>query len=245
MTKTTLALIGIIVLGSDPTRANAGNDECQKRFMTVFNETFSGGGNEGAWSLSTRGLIESDGGHPGAFLRDRDLVTFAPWGQTEWGVASLFTGDYRAQDVSALAADFRVFSATWSAEGRAMSLMLVSDAGTPQELSDDLFVYYVGADNIPLPGQGWVDYRFDVPSDSPGLPFPRSLVAGEPGWVAARGDVFTPAPDPDAAWNTVIQDVDQVIFWFHDPRFFAFIQDWDVGMDNPSITTCSETSVSK
>lgn len=245
MTKTTTALFGLLALASHPIRANAGNHQCHERFMTVYSETFSDGGNEGAWSLSTRGDIESQGGNPGAFLRDRYLATFAPWGQTGWGVESLFTGNYRAQDVSALAADFRVFSASLTAEGRLMSVMLVSDAGTPEVPGDDIFVFYVGPDNIPLPDKEWVEYRFDIPSDSPVLPFPRSLVAGEPGWVVAQGDVFTPAADPDAAWNTAIQDVDQVIFWFHDPRFFAFIQSWDVGMDNPAITTCSEMPVPK
>jgi len=145
--------------------------------------------------------------------------------------------------VIALAADFRIFSVSTTAEERPMSLVLVSDAGTPRDPTDDLFVFYVGPENIPMPGRGWGNYEFEVPSGSPTLPFPRSETEGEPGWVATRGDVFTPAPDPDAAWNAVIEDVDQVIFWFHDPRYFAFIQTCDVGMANPSIPTCAETSV--
>jgi hypothetical protein len=245
MTKTTFAFVGLLVLGSNAARANPANDNCKKRFQTVYNESFSDGGNEGLWSLSGRGALDSSGGHPGAFLHDPYLETFAPWGQTQWGVESLFTGNYRAQDVISLAADFRTFSVNLTAEERPMSVMLLSDAGTPRDPTDDLFVFYVGRENIPLPGRGWDGYEFDVPSDSATLPFPRSLIEGEPGWVATRGDVFTPAPDADAAWNAVIEDVDQVIFWFHDPRFFAFIQSWDVGMDNPSITTCSETSFSE
>lgn len=242
MTKTTFTIIGLLMLGSNAAQANEGEKKCYKRFQPVFTETFSGG-NEGAWSLSGGGVVEAAGGRPGAFLHDDYLDTFAPWGQTEWGVASMFTGDYRAQDVIALAANFRVFSVTITAAERPMSLVLVSDAGTPRDPTDDLFVFYVGEDNIPMPGRGWHAYEFDIPSDSPVLPFPRSQIEGEPGWVATVGDMFTPAPDPDAAWNAVIQDVDQVIFWFHDPRFFAFIQTWDLGMDNPSITTCSETWV--
>ncbi len=244
MTKTTFALIGLMVLGSNAAQANPKDAKCHKRFQNVFSETFAGGGNEGAWSLSGRGVIEADGGHPGDFLHVPSLDTFAPWGETRWGVESLFTGNYRAQDVIALAADFRTFSVSSTTAERPMSVMLVSDPGTPQDPTDDLLVFYVGRENIPASGKGWRDYEFEIPSDSKTLPFPRSEVDGEPGWVAAQGEVFIPAPDPDAAWNAVIEDVDQVIFWFHDPRFFAIIQRWDVGMDNPTITTCSEMSVS-
>jgi hypothetical protein len=242
MTKTTFTIMGLLMLGSNAAHANPGHDKCHKRFQAAFSETFTDGGNEGGWNLSGGGVVEPNGGLTGAFLHDDYLDTFAPWGQTEWGVSSPFTGDYRAQDVIALAADFRIFSVSLTVEERPMSLLLVSDADTPRDPTDDLYVFYVGRENIPT-GRGWHSYEFDVPSDSPVLPFPRSQIEGEPGWVVTRGDMFTPAPDLDAAWNAVIQDVDQVVFWFHDPRYFAIIQTWDLGMDNPSITTCSETSV--
>ena len=72
------------------------------------------------------------------------------------------------------------------------------------------------------------------------MPTPRSQIEGDFGWVAAEGDLFTPAFDPDAVWNTVVEDVDQVIFWWHDPRFFAIIQEWKVAMNDVSIVSCSE-----
>jgi hypothetical protein len=31
-----------------------------------------------------------------------------------------------------------------------------------------------------------------------------------------------------------------VIFWWHDPRYFAILQSWDIGMDNPSLITCAD-----
>jgi hypothetical protein len=243
MTKTTFAFIGFLALGSNAAQANPPGENCHRRFQTALTETFTGGGNEGAWSLSGGGIVESRGGRSDEFLHEDYVDTFAPWGQTEWGVASMFTGNYRAQDVIALAAEFRIFSVSVTVAERPMSLVLVSDPGTPLDPTDDLFVSYVGPENIPMPG-GWHSYEFDVPSDSPVLPFPRSQIEGEPGWVATRGDMFTPVRDPDAAWNAVIEDVDQVIFWFHDPRYFAIIQSWNVGMDNPSLITCSETLAS-
>ena len=45
-----------------------------------------------------------------------------------------------------------------------------------------------------------------------------------------------PELDPDAAWNQVIQDVDQVTFFYGDPTFFFIFQAWSTGIDNPSIT---------
>jgi hypothetical protein len=235
----TLALIAVSLLGIDQASANTA-PECQSGPVAIFSETFSRGGNQGAWSLSGGGVIESRGGHPTAYLHDSYIDTFAPMAHTEWGGKSPFAGNFRARGVVGLAADFKIFSASLTAQERPMSLMLVSDAGTPREPSDDIFVFYVGPDNIPLPGKGWVPYQFDVPAHSLTLPFPHSQIEGEPGWVVTQGDVFTPAKDPDAAWNIVMEDVDQVIFWFHDPRYFAFIQSWNVGMDNPSILSCSD-----
>jgi len=240
MTGATLALIGISLSGCSPPRGGEPGEPCPPSPVPLFSETFSGG-NEGAWRLSDRSIIEASGGDPGAFLRDVNLDTFAPLARTQWEKPSMFTGAYRAQGVVALAASFQIFSATWTVEERPMSLMLVSDPGTPHDASDDTSAFYVGPDNIPFPGAGWSRYHFEVPSHSLTLPFPRSQAEGEPGWVVAEGDIFTPAKDPDAAWNTGMEDVDQVIFWFHDPRYFAIFQMWDVGMDNPSIFACPDT----
>lgn len=203
--------------------------------VPLFIETFSGGDNEGAWALSAGSVIQSAGGDPGAFLHDSHLDTFAPRARTQWQKPSVFTGPYRARGVVGLSASFQIFAVSHTVTDRPMSLMLISDPDTPADPADDTYLFHVGPDDIPAPGAGWVAYQFDVPAHSPTLPFPHSQTEGEPGWVAAQGDLFTPAKDPDAAWNTVMEDVDQVIFWFHDPRYFAILQVWNVGMDNPSI----------
>jgi hypothetical protein len=239
MTKSICTVIVFVGFGCTATAASPTEETCQEGAAVVVEETFSGGGNQGAWSISSLGIIRPQGGSEGAYLHAPGLDTFAPMAQTRRGVPSVFTGDYRAHGVTALSVDLSTFAVSSTAEERPLSLMLVSDAGTPGDMADDVFVYYVGADNIPFPEEGWVRYLFAVPSHSATLPSPRSQVEGEPGWVAARGDVFTPAPDPDAAWNLVMTDVDQVIFWFHDPRYFAMLQNWDVGVDNPAITTCA------
>jgi hypothetical protein len=217
--------------------ASLESDLCQGLPVDIFSEGFSDGSN-GAWSLSPHDVIEPEGGLPGGFLHAAHLDTFAPVARTQWQCSSMFTGNYRARRAVALGTDFKTFSVSRSAEARPVSLMLVSDADTPEDTSDDIAVYYVGPDNVPLPGGGWVSYQLTVPSRSSILPFPRSHIAGQPGWVAARADIFTPITDPDAVWNAVIEDVDQVMFWFIDPRHFALVQRWDVGMDNPFLATC-------
>jgi hypothetical protein len=213
---------------------------CDRAARMEFTETFTDG-NEGGWSLSGRGAIVDREGD--AYLRETHLATFAPWAMTA-RAPSAFTGDYRAAGVVELGAELRTFSANLTTRERPMSLVLVSDHGTPRDTTDDIYVFQVGRRNIPreVRGEraGWVEYRFEVPSSSATLPSPRSAAEGEPGWVITQGDLFTAPADPDAAWNTAIEDVDQVIFWFHDPRYFAFLQDWDVAMDNPTIVTCAE-----
>lgn len=216
---------------------------CSKKLTVTVADTFDDGINLGGWSFGNdfEG-IELSGGSPGAWLHNYDLATFAPRPSTGPRLASVFTGDYRTRNVVEMAVDLRVLSASLTTAERPLSLVFTHFSGTPEDPSDDLYVYFVGDKNIPdavaRRQGGWTAYPFSVPAASDVLPSPRSTIEGEPGWVATEGDVFTPAIDPDAVWRTVMGSVDQVTFWFHDPRYFAFLQDWNVGMDNPSVTTC-------
>jgi hypothetical protein len=188
----------------------------------VFTETFDGGGNVGGWTFGTgTEVIEPAGGNPGAWLHVPFLDTFAPQPRTSG--PSLFTGDFRAENVTRLAIDLLTVSVDFSAEGRPLTLMLISDQGTPGNQDDDWAAYLMGPDNVPLPGQGWISYSFDVPSQE------RTLPAG---WATLPLGSTSP-PDPD--WNLVIQDVVQVRFFYGDPTFFFIFQGWDLGLDNPTV----------
>jgi hypothetical protein len=233
-----------IVLGAGTAAAEPLDRACSPPYVKIVKETFSNGSNDGNWGFGCPGDVFADpGGNPGAFRRMTNLETFAPMARNCGAQPSAFTGDYRKEKVFSLAVDFKTLSASHTTDERPLTLVLINHAGTPDDISDDLFVFYVGRENIPAEsgsgGQGgWVRYEFAVPSESTILPRPRSAVEGEPGWVAAVGEVFAPAEDPDAVWNTVIQQVDEVIFWWHDPRYFAIFQMWDVGMDNAAIAMC-------
>jgi hypothetical protein len=239
-------LIVPIVLAAVSTVAEPLAHACDEPLTSVITEPFDGGSNEGNWGFACPGsFIDDDGGNPGPFLRMNNLEIFAPMPRTCRAEPSMFRGDYRKEKVFALSADLKTFSVSFTTDERPLTLVLVNHAGTPGDVTDDLFVFYVGKENIPpvsaeAASNGWGHYQFTVPSDSTELPHPRSAAEGEPGWVAAVGEVFAPAEDPDAVWNTVIRNVDEVIFWWHDPRYFAIFQMWDVGMDNPSISMCRQ-----
>jgi hypothetical protein len=112
----------------------------------------------------------------------------------------------------------------FSAAGRPLTLMLVSDAGTPGNANDDWAAYFVGPTDIPVPGEGWRSFAFSVPSQAPSLP---------PGWqTLGLGPNSPPTPD----WNDVITDVSQVQFFYGDPTFIFIFQVWNVGLDNVSIS---------
>jgi len=192
-------------------------------FGDVFTETFDNGSNVGGWLYGGPGeTIEPTGGNPGWFLHSPSIDTFAPQPRTS-GPDSVFTGDFKDRNVSVIGIDLITIDVDFSAAGRPLTLMLISEAGTPGNPNDDWAAYLIGPQNIPLPGEGWLSYSFDVPSQSPTLP---------PGWQTI--DLGPNPPPPD--WNALITNVDQVRFFYGDPTFVFIFQMWDVGLDNVTIT---------
>ena len=132
-------------------------------------ETFSGGSNQGGWTYGPANqVIETSGGNPGAYLHEPSIDTFAPEPRTALGASSFFTGDYRAKRVQSFGVDVITFSAQFFTSPP-LTLLLANDNGTPQDTSDDCFVYLVGP-TVAAPGQGWVSYEFPIPSQSTTLP---------------------------------------------------------------------------
>ena len=187
-----------------------------------FTETFDGGSNVGGWTFGTGNeVIEGSGGNPGAYLHDTFVDTFAP--QPRTSQPSLFTGDLRQLGVTSIGIDLITFSVDFSAEGRPLTLMLISDQGTPADPDDDWAAYLMGPTNVPLPGEGWISYSFDVPSQETSLPA---------GWATLG---FGPSSPPEPDWNQVITDVAEVRLFYGDPTMFFIFQGWNLGLDNPTI----------
>lgn len=191
----------------------------------TFTETFDGGSNVGAWTFGApTETIPAAGGNPGAYLRAEGLDTFAPWPRTTLGTESVFTGDYRAFGVESVGIDLRTFYVDFSADDRALSLMLYSDNGTPGFVDDDWLGYTLGPD-APTPADGWLSYDFVVPVHETGWPAGWS-------WL-----VFGPSSPPAPDWNDLVTDVASLMFSFGDPSGFYIFQMWELGLDNPRITS--------
>ena len=190
---------------------------------TTFTETFEGGQNTGGWTLGNPFLeaIEPTGGNPGAYLHFPDLDTYAPQPSTT-EAGSVFTGNYRAQGVSSVGIDLVLFRVDFTSQDRPLAVMLRNDGATPEDFSDDCTVFYLGNKPSPAPNGAWRRYQFRIPSESTTLPR---------GW-----NVQNCVESGDAAWNRVIQDVDELRFHVGDPELFFIFQVWDFGMDNPTIT---------
>jgi hypothetical protein len=196
---------------------------CAPALADTFTETFDNGSNVGGWLYGGPGeTIETTGGNPGAYLHSPSLDTFAPQPRTS-GPDSVFTGDFQGRNVSVLGVDLITIAVDFSAAGRPLTLMLVSNAGTPGDANDDWAAYFLGPQNVPEPGDGWVSFSFPVPSQSPTPP---------PGWQTIALGPNSPPPD----WNDLITDVDEVRFFYGDPTNFFIFQFWDVGLDNVTIT---------
>jgi len=201
----------------------------------TYTETFETGTNEGGWTFGT-GLeyIVDMNGNPGYYLRDSALISFTPRASTSFGVASEFTGDYRARGVSSVGIDLAIASVNGNVASRRMVLILLNDNGTPFDLSDDWGAYTVT--NLPLPPTGvagivgstdilqWVSYDIPVPSNENALP---------DGWTwISRNSIRN-----GGGWARLMRDVDHVGFQFGDPAQLYPLFDWDVALDNPRITT--------
>lgn len=186
----------------------------------TFTETFDGGSNVGGWSYFPQEQIEDTGGNPGAYLHAWGLDTYAPWPTTT--EPSVFTGDYRALGVTAIGIDLITIAVDFSADERHCAITLRDDNDTPGDYADDWVAYYLGP-FIPVPGEGWASFWFEIPSQSDTWP---------DGWGSFQLGPY--APDPD--WASLMADVDELGFHHGDPTFFYIFQMWDLGLDNPTIT---------
>ena len=192
---------------------------------TTVAETFDGTIDQAAWRLGTLDEIVSDGGSPGAYLRNRSFDAAVPLPVYVGALPTPFFGDYRAAGVASLGLDVNVFAASIGVDHtRSIALVLSSDMGTPDDPADDCEVWFAGRKPLPSPGTGWRAYDFRVPSDSAALP---------PGWKVngTCGNL-----SDDAAWNRVITDVTRVSFPFSEPGIFWYFQVWDLGIDSIRIS---------
>ena len=170
----------------------------------------------------------------GRHLREDYLVTFTPRASTDFGTASIFTGDYNARNVASVGIDMAIPYVSGTVTGRTVTLILLNDNGTPGDLEDDWGAFTVT--DLPIPPTGiagivepsdilqWRSYDIPVPSQSNSLPQGWSWISRN--YVRRSG-----------SWGRLMRDVDHVGFLMGSPALRYPLLQWDVALDNPRVTT--------
>jgi len=198
-------------------------------------ETFETGTNQGNWTWGTGSetFVIADDSH-GRYLREDYLVTFTPRASTDFGTPSIFTGDYRARNVASVGIDMAIPSVSGTVTGRTVTLILLNDNGTPDDLEDDWGAFTVTS--LPIPPTGvagvsgpseilqWRSYDIAVPSQSASLPDGWSWISRN--YLRRNG-----------SWTRLMRDVDHVGFIMGNPAVVYPLLAWDVALDNPRVTT--------
>lgn len=192
-------------------------------------------GNPDGWEVwfSTYNSIQPTGGNPGAYLELDDLTSgpatcqfleIFPAGDPG-AMSHAHSGNWRNAGVDSVSVDFNVFQTSSSIGVGDVSLELTSDPGTPGDPSDDCTIR-VALVGVSATTPGWQTYVFDVPSSQMFLPATWEVDSMSP---CAGGS-------PDAAWNTVMEDVDQMRFRFDsNPASFCAFTSWIFGVDNITV----------
>lgn len=207
-----------------------GRVEAQAPVTTT--ETFESGTNIGNWTWGTGSetfVIGADS--HGRYMREDYLVTFTPRASTDFGTPSIFTGDYRSRNVQSVGIDMAIPYVSGTVTGRTVTLILLNDNGTPDDLGDDWGAFTVT--NLPIPPTGvagfsdilqWRSYDIEVPSQSNTLP---------EGWSWISRNYLR----KNGAWGRLMHNVDHVGFIMGDPASLYPLLQWDVALDNPRVTT--------
>jgi len=205
----------------------------------TFVETFDGHKNVGGWSFHTthRPVYEKDGGNTGGYLRDTLVITFAPSPGTAIGDTSIFHGNYREKKITSVGIDLRSINYEYDITTRYLSLIVMNDNGTPEDVEDDWGAYIIG--DITLPSKyvawlttdegnepGWVSYDFDIPSQQGQLPEGWNFIR----WYTGNNQ------QPGGTWVELMQNVSYIEFCYGDPLLYYILQTFDLGLDNPRIT---------
>ena len=210
----------------------------QAQVQVTTTETFESGTNQSGWTWGTgsEDIAENDG-NPGRYLRENYLVTFTPRASTDFGVASVFTGDYRGRNVASVGIDMAIPYVSGTVTGRTVTLILLNDNGTPDDLEDDWGAFSVT--DLPIPPTGiagivepadilqWRSYDIAVPSQVNTLPEGWSWISRN--YLRRNG-----------SWARLMRDVDHVGFILGDPALIYPLLAWDVALDNPRITTIEQ-----
>jgi hypothetical protein len=148
----------------------------------------------------------------------------------------VFTGDWAARGVTRIGIDLATAWAEANMGTRPITVVLLNDNGTPEDLEDDWGAYYVSTQIAPTPGGvesmaasltgalNWSSYDFEIPSRERRLP---------PGW----GWISRNYARTNGSWARLMRDVSHVAFLYGDLTKLDLVFGYQVALDNPRLTT--------
>ncbi|MBC24167.1 MAG: hypothetical protein CMJ32_09670 [Phycisphaerae bacterium] len=181
------------------------------------------------WSINGWDTIDPDNGNPGANI-NIDIIDAFGIEVRNSGPNENFIGDYFQKNVRRLGIDVEV---NWILFGGIQVprdfVVELRDYDNPPQGYQWVSVY-LNTGPLPAAGSGWESIRFDVPLQEE-LP---------PGWGGTGAEdprTFMPILPPDRTYGSVLQGVDAVVFTTFVPGYVFGFTDYNVRVDNISITT--------
>ncbi|MFN0131106.1 MAG: hypothetical protein ACKVW3_01005 [Phycisphaerales bacterium] len=182
-----------------------------------YTEPFENNINLGGWTIvgGPGGSIIPTGGYPGAYFGGTNF----DYPSLETRGRSSFTGDWSTRPSTTIDLDL----VTYSQQGTIfpLSIMLLSDAGTPSDPSDDWGAWMLGTQEVPAAGTGWMYFSIQVPSGSTMDP-------------PACWEYIDLGQNPPANrnWTLLMRDVTQVRLIWSSPGTTSNFPAWNIGIDN-------------
>ena len=187
----------------------------------IVDDFESGNPHKWTFSVTNPDSLKPSGGNPRSYLLNTLVIRHAPRVLSHPDLHTPLGVALATASVSRIAVD-AITHATSIPRSGAFALVLRATNGTPH-VKDDDFAYTLADREVPRVGEGWVSYSFDVPSGSTDAT-PR-------GWNG--GNHFDHGRWREGmSWPRFIHQVDQVEFWWIDPRQLGIVHDSMVGIDN-------------
>ena len=179
-------------------------------------------GNPHNWTFGVTNpdRILPQGGKPGSYLYNDYVVSCAPRATARPPAGTPLSAALRSGMITRIAVD-AITHWTSVRRGGAFALLLRATQGTPQTDDDD-FAFTLSGRPVPAVGEGWVNFSFNVPS--------ASMETTPVGWTGGHFANMQRWRD-GMNWPRLLRKVDQIEFWWIDPRLYGLVHDSEVGID--------------
>ena len=183
------------------------------------------------WSLNGWDVIDPMDGNPGANINLNIVDTFGIDVRNS-GPNENFVGNYFDKNVLRLSIDVRVNWIIFQGLEVPRDFVLeLRDYDNPPPLYPWVSVY-LNLGPLPAPEDGWQTLVFEVPLQ-------EELPVGWGGTGAEDPETFMPILPPDRTYGSVLRNIDAAVFTTFVPGYFYGFTDYNIRVDNISITTAT------